>query len=379
MTDSLSTLRHLIHPLDPDSISLTEIYRCPKGNLWELIDLPGDDRKLVRCTLPGAEATVVSVEEFLALNSAGPNTPRCASCSTAPGRPTPIARQIWGLQLSGAGASAALWAPSAEAVALRLADGETLPMTRSADGWHRTQSPALLPGIRYQFIVDGLAVPDPASRSQPDGPEGRSEAVTLDDYPWQATDWIGRPWTHTVLYELHLGTFSREGTFLGAIAHLDHLVRLGVTMIELMPIATFPGSRNWGYDGVLPFAPDRAYGTPRDLQHLVDACHLKGLSIVLDVVYNHFGPKSVFLDRYAKPFFTDRHHTPWGPAINFDGADAQPVESSTSRTRCSGSSNIASMACASMPSRRSGTTARPTSCSNSARRCGSEPAAGAST
>ena len=118
---------------------------------------------------------------------------------------------------------------------------------------------------------------------------------------------------------------SAEGTFAGAIGHLDHLVRLGVTMVELMPIATFPGARNWGYDGVLPFAPARTYGTPEDLQRLIDECHLRGLSIVLDVVYNHFGPQSAYLEDYAKQFFTERHHTPWGAAINFDGLHADAV------------------------------------------------------
>ncbi len=230
----------------------------------------------------------------------------------------------WGVRLTRDRATARLWAPSATSVALRLADGQTLPMPRQAEGWHQAEIPALQPGARYAFLVDGQQVPDPAARSQPDGPDGWSEIVDLDAYRWQSP-WSGRPWRETVLYELHIGTFSREGTFLGAISHLDHLARLGVTMIELMPIGTFPGARNWGYDGVLPFAPDAAYGTPQDLQRLVDACHANGLSIVLDVVYNHFGPKSTYLDAYAKPFFTERHHTPWGAAINFDGEHSAPV------------------------------------------------------
>ena len=198
-------------------------------------------------------------------------------------------------------------------------------MAAAGEGWFEGSIVGMQPGDRYKFVVDGTPVPDPASRSQPEGPDGWSELVALDRYQWQSSDWAGRPWRETVLYELHIGTFTKAGTFAAAIDHLDHLVRLGVTMIELMPIGTFPGARNWGYDGVLPFAPDRAYGAPEELQRLVDACHARGLSIVLDVVYNHFGPESTHIERYAKPFFTDRHHTPWGAAINFDGPHAAPV------------------------------------------------------
>lgn len=196
-------------------------------------------------------------------------------------------------------------------------DGSAVPLTPEPDGWHAAQT-TLQPCDRYKFDIDGAAYPDPASRAQPDGPDGWSEIADLDHYHWRAISWQGRPWSDTVLYELHIGTFSQDGTFLGAIAHLDHLVETGITMIELMPVATFPGSRNWGYDGTLLFAPDADYGTPEDLQRLVDECHLRGLSIVLDVVYNHFGPQSSHLGDIAPAFFTERHKTPWGPAIDFD-------------------------------------------------------------
>ena len=231
----------------------------------------------------------------------------------------------WGLRLDGKAASAALWAPSAKSVRLVLQNGPVVPMQPEPGGWHTARPSGIRPGDRYMFEVDGAHVSDPASNFQPDGPETWSETVALDGYAWRCPDWTGRAWQETVLYELHVGTFSAEGTFLGAIAHLDHLARLGVTMVELMPVATFPGARNWGYDGVLPFAPDPSYGTPSELQRLVDECHLRGLSIVLDVVYNHFGPRASSLGEYAPEFFTERHETPWGPAINFDGGRSDAV------------------------------------------------------
>ena len=159
-------------------------------------------------------------------------------------------------------------------------------------------------------------MPDPASRYQPDDAHGPSAVVDPGDYRWRH-DWDGRPWHGTVLYELHVGTFSPEGTFAGVEARLDHLAALGATAVELMPLADFPGTRNWGYDGVLPFAPDSAYGAPDDLKRLVDAAHGRGLAMFLDVVYNHFGPDGNYLNLYAPQFFTERFHTPWGAAIDF--------------------------------------------------------------
>jgi maltooligosyltrehalose trehalohydrolase len=222
-----------------------------------------------------------------------------------------------------------LWAPSQEAVALVLqaAHGEAvLPMGRMQDGWFRLVTDRARPGSRYAFLLeDGLRVPDPASRFQPGDVHGPSEVVDPRSYAWQDGAWRGRPWEEAVLYELHVGTFTPEGTFRAAIGKLDHLAGLGVTAIELMPVADFPGRHNWGYDGVLPFAPESGYGHPADLKTLVDAAHARGLMVFLDVVYNHFGPEGNYLHRYAEQFFTERHKTPWGAAINFDDAGSRTV------------------------------------------------------
>jgi maltooligosyltrehalose trehalohydrolase len=209
-----------------------------------------------------------------------------------------------------------LWAPRAATVALRLEGVGDLSMTAEAGGWFERSTDAARAGSRYRFVVDGEAVPDPASRCQPDDVRGPSEVIDSRSYDWQDTGWTGRRWDEIVLYELHTGTFSEHGDFAGIAGRLDHLVELGITAIELMPVADFPGRRNWGYDGVLLYAPDGQYGRPDDLRRLVDACHARGIAVFLDVVYNHFGPEGNYLHRYA-PFFTERHHTPWGAAIDF--------------------------------------------------------------
>ena len=213
-----------------------------------------------------------------------------------------------------------LWAPAAGRVDLRLTAPapQTIAMTAVGHGWYEVTTDTAGPGSRYQFVIDGgIAVPDPASRFQPDDVHAASAVVAPDAFVWVHNDWPGRPWHETVLYELHVGTFSPEGTFAGVERRLGHLADLGVTAIELMPINDFSGRRNWGYDGVLPYAPDSAYGTPDDLKHLVDAAHSHGLMMFLDVVYNHFGPDGNYLHLYAPPFFTNRHATPWGAAIDF--------------------------------------------------------------
>jgi malto-oligosyltrehalose trehalohydrolase len=208
-----------------------------------------------------------------------------------------------------------LWAPKAERVALRLEGAGEVEMARAAGGWfERTLHAAA--GSRYCYVVGGRPVPDPASRFQPDDVHGLSEVVDPASYDWRDRAWRGRPWKEIVLYELHVGSFSAAGTFAGVAEHLDHLVDLGITAVELMPVADFPGRRNWGYDGVLPFAPDARYGRPEDLKRLVDACHARGLAALLDVVYNHFGPEGNYLHLYAPGFFTQRHATPWGAAID---------------------------------------------------------------
>jgi maltooligosyltrehalose trehalohydrolase len=207
-----------------------------------------------------------------------------------------------------------LWAPSQNAVAVAFDDATLLPMQRSPDGWHEAMA-LCPPGTRYRYrLSDGRLVPDPASRFQPDDVHGPSQVVNPRAYRWRNAEWRGRPWHETVVYELHAGVL---GGFAGVAKHLPRLRDLGVTAVELMPVNDFPGRRNWGYDGVLPYAPDSAYGTPDDLKALVDAAHGQGLMIFLDVVYNHFGPDGNYLHAYAPQFFRDTHPTPWGPAIDF--------------------------------------------------------------
>ncbi|MHB8414490.1 MAG: malto-oligosyltrehalose trehalohydrolase [Acidiferrobacteraceae bacterium] len=225
-----------------------------------------------------------------------------------------------------------LWAPAARRVELQLENGAgkemVLPMRPTKDGWFQIDaSPELAtPGTLYRYQLDGgLSVPDPASRANPRDVHGPSQVIDATAFIWQDDVWRGRPWHEAVLYELHVGTFTAEGTFAAAAQRLDYLAELGITAIELMPVAGFPGNRNWGYDGVLLFAPDNSYGTPDELKALVQAAHVRGLMVLLDVVYNHFGPEGNYLHAYAPQFFSERHHTPWGAAINFDGNDSRVV------------------------------------------------------
>jgi malto-oligosyltrehalose trehalohydrolase len=218
-----------------------------------------------------------------------------------------------------------LWAPAQPSIRLTLNEARALPMERSRDGWFECITDAA-PGSSYRFeLAEGLRVPDPASRAQARDVHGASLVVAPQAYAWKHPEWHGRPWRETVLYEAHPGCFTPEGNFDGARRKLDHLVSLGVTALELMPIADFEGERGWGYDGVLLFAPHRAYGSPDDLKRLVDEAHGRGLMVFLDVVYNHFGPSGNYLHLYAPGFFTERHHTPWGAAINFDGPESRTV------------------------------------------------------
>ena len=199
-------------------------------------------------------------------------------------------------------------------------------METLSGGWHELTVPHARPGDRYEFVLpDGKHVPDPASRYQPEDVHGPSEVIDPAAYDWKIANWRGRRWHEAIIYELHVGTFTTEGTLLGAIERLDHLVELGVTAVELMPIADFPGTRNWGYDGVLLFAPDASYGRPEDLKAFIDAAHERGLMVFLDVVYNHFGPDGNYLAAYAPQIFTDRHKTAWGDAINYDGDGSETV------------------------------------------------------
>ena len=216
-----------------------------------------------------------------------------------------------------------LWAPAARRVDVMLGDphdARAVSMQSAGEGWFETTSDGAPAGTRYAFRIDGdRRVPDPASRFNPDGVHEASVVVDPAAYDWRDARWRGRPWHEAVVYELHVGTFTLRGTFAGAVDRLDHLVDTGVTALELLPVAAFAGARGWGYDGVLPFAPHAAYGTPDDLKRLVDEAHARGLMVLLDVVYNHFGPDGNYLHAYAPQFFNPRHPTPWGPAINFDG------------------------------------------------------------
>lgn len=207
-----------------------------------------------------------------------------------------------------------LWAPDRQVISLEL-DSEPLhPMTRLPDGWFELELPVGA-GTRYRFRLDPhLAVPDPMSRQQGDDIHDFSVVVDPSDYAWQSTTWLGRPWPDAVIYELHIGL---SGGFKGVMAQLPTLKALGVTAIELMPVSDFPGPRNWGYDGALPFAPDRAYGTPAEFKALIDQAHRLDMMVFLDVVYNHFGPDGNYLNQYASAFFRSDEHTPWGAALDF--------------------------------------------------------------
>ena len=209
-----------------------------------------------------------------------------------------------------------LWAPAAKRVDLRLED-KSYPLLRGANGWFSADIAGVTAGARYKFRIDDATdVPDPASAFQPDDVSGPSEVIDHAAYQWRAMNWRGRPWQETVVIETHVGTFTPEGTYRAMIGRLDHLVATGITALELMPLADFAGTRNWGYDGVLWYAPDSTYGRPDDLKALIDEAHLRGLMVFLDVVYNHFGPEGNYLGRYAPGFFTDAQ-TPWGSAIDY--------------------------------------------------------------
>jgi maltooligosyltrehalose trehalohydrolase len=221
-----------------------------------------------------------------------------------------------------------VWAPRCRDVAVRTLDPPTrapVAMAAAGDGWFETIADGVEPGARYTYVLDGRHDrPDPAARALPDGVHGPSEVVDTTAFAWTDGAWRGLPLRDMVLYEIHVGAFTPEGTFDAVIARLERLQSLGVTAIELMPVASFPGARNWGYDGVGLFAPQRTYGGPAGLQRLVDACHARGLAVVLDVVYNHLGPEGNYLAEFG-PYFTDRYTTPWGDAVNYDGDDARGV------------------------------------------------------
>lgn len=219
-----------------------------------------------------------------------------------------------------------VWAPRAETVAVHILSPRerVLPLAREPHGYHGGAFEDVAPGARYRFRLDsGPERPDPASRLQPEGVHGPSQVVGRE-FEWTDAGWRGVPLSDCIFYELHVGTFTPAGTFEAAIERLDDLTALGVTAVELMPVAQFPGRRNWGYDGVYPFAAQDSYGGPQGLKRLVDACHQRGLAVVLDVVYNHLGPEGNYFADYG-PYFAEHYRTPWGAPLNFDGPHSDPV------------------------------------------------------
>lgn len=217
-----------------------------------------------------------------------------------------------------------VWAPAAQRVELALGE-RRIAMQAQAGGWWSVAVPEATGDTDYAFAVDGgKPLPDPRSPSQPKGIHGPSRRVDHDTFAWTDQRWCAGPLSAAVIYELHVGTFTAAGTFEAIIPRLDHLAELGITHVELMPVAEFSGTRGWGYDGVDLFAPHRIYGGPEGLKRLVDACHARGLAVMLDVVYNHLGPTGNYLARFG-PYFTDRYATPWGEAVNFDGPGSDEV------------------------------------------------------
>lgn len=236
--------------------------------------------------------------------------------------PLNINRRSIGVNFTATGeAEILLWAPLVNKACIRLLDSSRmLALTKQDYGYWYLRTTQLQPGELYSFVLDEkLELPDPASLAQPEGVHGSSQSVNLNDYVWTDQQWKNPPLEDYIFYEIHIGAFSERGTFRGVERKIQHLKSLGVNAIEIMPVAQFPGERNWGYDGVFPFAVQHSYGGAKDLQHLVNVCHNEGIAVVLDVVYNHFGPEGNYMHHYA-PYFTDKYKTPWGNAVNFDDA-----------------------------------------------------------
>ena len=218
-----------------------------------------------------------------------------------------------------------VWAPLQKSVAISLANNSKLPLIKDEWGYWKASTNKIKPGDLYKVVLDDdKELPDPASLSQPEGVHGHSQAIDLKDFKWTDNQWNNLPLHEYIFYELHTGTFTPEGTFAAIEKKLDYLLELGINAIEIMPVAQFPGSRNWGYDGVFPFAVQQTYRGAKGLQHLVNACHQKGIAVVLDVVFNHLGPEGNYLSQFG-PYFTNKYNTPWGNAINFDDAYCDDV------------------------------------------------------
>jgi maltooligosyltrehalose trehalohydrolase len=220
-----------------------------------------------------------------------------------------------------------VWAPQIDQVEAQLISPrrERLPLEKDDHGYHVGTSASVVPGSRYFYRLNGvLERPDPASRFQPEGVHGPSEVVDAE-FSWEDDGWNGLALSDYIIYELHVGAYTHEGTFDAVIPYLQELKDLGITALEIMPVGQFPGSRNWGYDGVYPFAVQNSYGGPQGLKRLVNACHRTGLAVILDVVYNHLGPEGNYLNDFSPYYFTERYKTPWGPALNFDGPYSDEV------------------------------------------------------
>ncbi|MDP9730024.1 UNVERIFIED_ORG: maltooligosyltrehalose trehalohydrolase [Rhizobium sp. SORGH_AS260] len=228
----------------------------------------------------------------------------------------------WGVQFDAAGDTRfRIWAPGSDAPRLVI-NGAEYEMRSEGNGWYEAVAADVSGGATYHFVLpDGREIPDPASHWQEGGLDGPSTIID-HDFAWRHENWTGRPWHEAVIYEIHIGTFTEEGTFRAAEKKLERLAELGITVIEVMPLASFQGDRGWGYDGDLQFAPQRDYGSPDDLKAFIDAAHGLGMMVLLDVVYNHFGPEGNFLQTYAPDFF-QKNETPWGPAPDFDSVDVR--------------------------------------------------------
>ena len=239
----------------------------------------------------------------------------------------PVARRLpIGAEAQSDGVHFRVWAPRHKSLQVLLRDTTTpLEMTAEAEGYFSVLSPEAKAGSQYWYLVDGQKFPDPASRFQPEGPHGPSQVVDPSTFEWSDQAWAGSKLAGQVIYELHIGTFTREGTWAAAIEKLPYLVETGITLIEVMPVAEFPGKFGWGYDGVSFFAPTRLYGQPDDFRRLVNEAHRLGIGVILDVVYNHFGPDGNYAGCYSEYYFTQKHPNEWGEAINFDGPQSAPV------------------------------------------------------
>jgi len=233
-------------------------------------------------------------------------------------------RRTLGVNFEAGVAEILLWVPQAKQVSIRPDTGNDLLLEQKKRGYWQMRTGELRPGMNYQVVIDGETWPDIHSLYQPDGVHGASSAFDVSGMKWTDQRWDNIPLQNYLIYELHTGTFTPEGTFDGIAKKLDYLAALGITAIELMPVAQFPGDRNWGYDGVFPYAVHNSYGGPAALQQLVDQCHRKGLAVILDVVYNHIGPEGNYFGKYG-PFFTEKYKTPWGNAINFDDSGCDEV------------------------------------------------------